>query len=338
MNEVNNPHDKFFKKVFSRKSNAEEFLLNYLPPNVVKHLDLKSLEYAKESFVDKHLAEYFSDLLCRINLKDGSLGYIYLLFEHKSYQEPLAAFHILRYMVKIWELWLKEKVGQRFPIIIPMIVYHGENQWQVKLNYRDLFDYPEAMALFIPDFQYLLWDASGYSDQEIKGKVMLRAALLTMKYIFREDLREHLSELFGLLRELSEKKTGMEFIETMIRYLLNAAPKEHLTYEDVKDAVERALSDRGGKIMPTIADSLIEEGKKQGLQEGVQQGIQQGSIQKAREAVIDSLEARFDIVPESVIKTIDEINDPSILKIFLRKAVKVESIDEFKQITQLILK
>jgi predicted transposase/invertase (TIGR01784 family) len=197
MNEINNPHDKFFKKVFSSKSNTEEFLLNYLPAEVVSHLDLKSLEYVKESFVDKRLAEYFSDLLCQVNFRDGSLGYIYLLFEHKSYQEPLSAFHILRYMVKIWELWLKERIGDRFfPIIIPMIVYHGENEWQVKSNYRDLFRYPEAMALFIPDFQYLLWDASGYSDQEIKGKVMLRVALLTMKYIFREDLRKHLPELF----------------------------------------------------------------------------------------------------------------------------------------------
>ncbi len=62
---------------------------------------------------DDLLTEYFSDLLCRINLKDGSFGYIYLLFEHKSYQEHLAAFHILRYMVKIWKLWLKEKVGHR---------------------------------------------------------------------------------------------------------------------------------------------------------------------------------------------------------------------------------
>jgi len=256
------------------------------------------------------------------NLKNGSLGYIYLLFEHKSYQETLSAFHILRYMVKIWELWLKERVGDRFfPVIIPMIVYHGENQWQVKSNYRDLFHYPEDMALYIPDFQYLLWDASGYSDQEIRGKVMLRVALLTMKYIYREDLREHLPELFGLLRDFSEKKTGMEFIETMIRYLLNAAPKEHLTYEDVKDAVERALSERGGAIMPTIADSLIEEGKKQGLQEGlqegvqqgIQQGIQQGTIQNAREAVIDSLEARFDIVPETVIKIISKIEGHSLL-------------------------
>jgi len=55
MDEVNNPHDKFFKKVFSSKSNAQDFLVNYLPAHLVNLLDLNSLEYTKESFVDKYL-------------------------------------------------------------------------------------------------------------------------------------------------------------------------------------------------------------------------------------------------------------------------------------------
>ncbi|MEW5801737.1 MAG: Rpn family recombination-promoting nuclease/putative transposase [bacterium] len=45
MNEINNPHDKFFKNVFSTKSNAEDFLVNYLPGDILNLLDLESLEY-----------------------------------------------------------------------------------------------------------------------------------------------------------------------------------------------------------------------------------------------------------------------------------------------------
>ncbi|MFV9645054.1 MAG: Rpn family recombination-promoting nuclease/putative transposase [Desulfobacterales bacterium] len=93
---------QFFKEVFTRKATTEEFLRHYLPENVVGLLDLDSLEYTKDTFVDRHLKEYFSDLLLKLYLKDGSPGYVYILFEHKSYQEPLIAFHILRYMVKGW--------------------------------------------------------------------------------------------------------------------------------------------------------------------------------------------------------------------------------------------
>jgi len=123
-----------------------------------------------------------------------------------------------------------------FPVIIPIALYHGKTSWRVGLNFRDLFDSSEELVSFIPDFQYLLWDASQYSDEEIKGKVVLRVALLLLKYIFREDLRENFPDI-------------------------------------------------GGKIMPTIADLLREE------------GIQQGILQSAREAVIDILELRFEVVP-----------------------------------------
>ena len=59
MTEITNAHDKFFKEVFTRKDTAEEFLRHYLPENVVGLLDLDSLEYTKDSFIDRHLKEYF---------------------------------------------------------------------------------------------------------------------------------------------------------------------------------------------------------------------------------------------------------------------------------------
>lgn len=342
MTEIDNPHDKFFKKVFSGRETAAEFLQNYLPSDMVRLLDLESLEYTKDSFVDKHLKEYFSDLLFRAYFKDGSPGYVYILFEHKSYQEPLTAFHILRYMVKIWDLLLKDKEKPGFPVIIPLVLYHGETAWRAGLNFRDLFDYPEEIESVIPDFQYLLWDASGYSDEEIKGRAILRVALLLLKYIFREDLRDRFPEILGLLRGLSERRTGLDYIEVILRYIISAAPKDNINYEDIKAAVDESLPHIGGEIMPTIADSLIEQGVQQGVQQGMQkgmqQGMQQGILQNAREAVIDILEVRFEVVPQSILKRLNEISDPSILKILHRKVVKVKSLDEFGRIIDLTMK
>ena len=133
------------------------------------------------------------------------------------------------------------------------------------MNFRDLFDSSEEFAPFIPDFQYLLWDASRYSDEEIKGEVVLRVALLILKYIFREDLRENFPEMLSLLRNLSEKRTGIEYIETILKYIINAAPAENINREDLRAAVDKILPHIGGKIMPTIADLLREEGIQQGI-------------------------------------------------------------------------
>ncbi len=71
---------------------------------------------------------------------------------------------------------------------------------------------------------------------------------------------------------------------------------------------------------------------------GIKKGIQQGIQQNAREAVIDNLEVRFEVVPKSIVNKLNEIYDPSILKIFRRKAVKVKSLEEFEQIIDLMVK
>ena len=75
-----------------------------------------------------------------------------------------------------------------------------------------------------------------------------------------------------------------------------------------------------------------------GIKKGIQQGMQQGILQNAREAVIDILELRFDVVPESIINRLNKIYDPSILKIFHRKAVNANSLEEFEQIIDLMIK
>ncbi len=326
MTEISNPHDRFFKEVLSRQEVARDFLLHYVPANIVGLLDIDSLEIRKDSFVDKDLNEHFSDILYCVNMKQGGSSYVYALFEHKSYPEPLISLHLLRYMIRIWEQALKQGVARPLPPIIPIVVYHGRTRWKIGLEFFDLFnDLPEELKSFAPGFQYLLCDLSRYSDEEIKGSVVLRVALLILKYIFREDLREHLPGILRLLRNLSEKRTGIEYIETILKYIINAAPTENIDREDLKAAVDEALPHRGGEIIPTIADSLREE------------GMQQGILQSAREAVIDILDARFEVVPGSIVKTINGIDEPSVLKMLLKKGATVGSLPEFKQIMERVI-
>ena len=104
-----NPHDRFFKEIFTRKEVITDFLRYYLPADIVEQLELSSLHYQKDSFVDKYLKEYYSDLLFKLNLKDGDPAYLYILLEHKSFEEKTAAFQLLRYMIKIWEMANKKK-------------------------------------------------------------------------------------------------------------------------------------------------------------------------------------------------------------------------------------
>ena len=81
---IQNPHDKFFKETFGNVKVAKDFINNYVPQSILNIVDMNILEPQKDSFINKELQEAFSDLLFRTKINNRE-GYIYFLFEHKSY-------------------------------------------------------------------------------------------------------------------------------------------------------------------------------------------------------------------------------------------------------------
>jgi hypothetical protein len=218
------------------------------------------------------------------------------------------------------------------------VIYHGAAKWKVAEKFMGLFECPEDLVRFLPDFGYVVCDVSRFSDEEIKGMVKLKAALLLFRYILHDELVDRLPGILGLLKELTTKRTGMEYLETVLSYLSRGS--DRVDEEDLRRAVEEAFPLTGGKIMPTLAEKWIEQGIQQGIQQGMQQGIQQGiqqGMQAAREGVIEILEERFSIVTKSVLRTLKEIDDPDVLKMLYKKALRVGSVQEFRDAMDVVL-
>ncbi|MBD3315187.1 MAG: transposase, partial [Chitinivibrionales bacterium] len=105
-NKLNNPHDLVVRELFGRPEMAVGFIREYLPARVYALLDPATLDRVNGTFVDKELSAHFSDIVYKASI-NGKPGYLYLLFEHKSYPDPLVGFQLLRNMVKLWESYLK---------------------------------------------------------------------------------------------------------------------------------------------------------------------------------------------------------------------------------------
>ena len=277
---AHNPHDAFFKCVMSNRNAARDFFLNYLPEDILKFVDLGSLQIKKDSFIEKELKRFYSDILYQAKLKKGN-AYFYILFEHQSSPSRLIGFRLLRYMVKIWELELKQKPGLKLlPPIIPIVLYHGRKRWDVGRSFADIVNLGErkSLRLYLPDFVYQLYDFSLYSDDEIKGDILLRICLGLLKHIFDNNL-SGIKEQISLLRFLSYKeRTALEFIEAVFRYLMSA--RDDAAPDILKKIVDEAVvlkevKEIGGVIM-TVAEQLIEQGEKRGLKRGLEKGLKKG--------------------------------------------------------------
>ncbi|MBI3653724.1 MAG: Rpn family recombination-promoting nuclease/putative transposase [Acidobacteria bacterium] len=269
MPDLSNPHDRFFKEVFSRPEMAADVLANYLPEEIVALLDLSQLELVKDSFIDSQLQEHLSDLLYKVRLRGAGVAYVYLLFEHKSAPDPQVAFQLLRYAVRIWEMLLEQKV-KPLPVIFPLVLYHGRKAWKAHKNFAALVDLQgrEALRPYVPDFHYHLLDLSAYGETEIKGEAFSQAFLAVLKYIFREDLGERFEELLSRFRDLPPQSLA-EHLRTVLIYLARASDKRLAA--NLNRAAKKVLTEEGG-FMPSIAEAWIEEGMQKGLQQGLQQG------------------------------------------------------------------
>jgi predicted transposase/invertase (TIGR01784 family) len=310
--ELKHPHDHFFKESFSRPEVARSFLENYLPRPVLEVLDLSTLTLQKDSFIDPDLLEHFSDLLYRAATNDGRDLFVYLLLEHKSTAHPWTAVQLLGYILRIMEQAIRQGV-RHLPVVVPLVVYHGERQWRAATDFADLFSGSEALRPYWPAFRYELFDLTQYSDEEIRGEVLMQVALLTLKHIADRKLSERLPEIFALLQELANKETGLEYLATLLRYLSAAAT--HVSSQELVQVVEAALRGQGDDIMPTIAEQWIE----------------QGSQQTARENILDLLNIRFGIAPPDIAEQLAEITDRTILRTLHRLAATADTVAAFER-------
>ena len=285
---LSQPHAKAFTFFFKEKETAVSMFNGYLPENIKKKLNFNSLKISKDSFIDKRLKNYFADLLYEIKLKPGQKSaFIYILFEHKYWPDWFVCLQLLKYMVRIWELFLKQNKDAKYmPVIVPLVLYQGKSQWKISQNFISLFEDPTGFEPYVPDFRFDLQDVSHMADEDIQGSPLLRMILTTFKYVDSPGIRNKLWDIFKLFLELSNKDNISEYLEVLVTYLVNGPGK--LTEEELQEPVNR-LIEEGGANMQTIFQKWVEKGIEQGIEKGIKKGKEENAKDSAKRMLEDGL-------------------------------------------------
>lgn len=276
--QINNPHDKFFKEVFSRIAVILSFIENYLLNRVHLKLDLRNLQPFKNDSVNSHYREFFSDLVFCTRDENTSIP-VYLLFEHKSYTDPETVMQLKRYMDVIEEDFCKEKPSTyKYVNIIPIVIYHGTDDWNISQSVIPLYPPLENAVPYIPKFKYELFDISHMPDEKIIGSPLLKVVLLLMKYIQSNELKQKIDDILVILKEIDDPEIAT-FLEVFSLYIENAAPKD--LRRGLLEKIRETLN-AGGNNMSAVTEYFREEGRKEGLEKGLKDGRAEG-LQKGRE-------------------------------------------------------
>jgi hypothetical protein len=180
--------------------------------------------------------------------------------------------------------------------------------------------------------QYLVVDLSKISDHDIMERINARIGkglellsnLVVLKHIRDDDFVEFFESLIPLLDELAERTTGLQYIETLLRYVYHTRNKQER--DDLMNLLDRAKPVVKEAAMTTIAQSIHEEGRREGRQEG--------RLDTLREILREDLQDRFGPIPDALKERLSEIQSYDTLLTLWRKSKKCQTLDGFEALLE----
>ncbi|GAB6059426.1 Rpn family recombination-promoting nuclease/putative transposase [Desulfonatronum parangueonense] len=224
MSEINKKHDTFFRETMSHKEVAADFLANYLPAKFLKHVRLDTLSITKDSFVDAKQAEHYSDLLYQVMLSNGLPGFVYFLFEHKSYPDRFVVLQLLRYIIEVWELYLRQRPqAKTLPLIIPVVVSNNKFKGPTTRLNEIIATQDSDFDAYVPDFKLAFEDFSPENEIDMIGKKYLNLFEQSLTHIYFRDFKKLLSpftESLKILEQLESDATSREWCRCLSIFTL----------------------------------------------------------------------------------------------------------------------
>jgi len=267
---ANKPHDHFVRRALSHRQVAKPFFEQHLPPAFRGALDLERLEMTAESFIDLKLREYVSDMVFSVPLKSRK-AYIYLLFEHKSHGLDELPAPMEKYRLEAMVHYARAKGKKRYPLVVPMVLYHGKSAYRGPVRLQDCIDAPAELIEQAYQSSFIMVDLSRFSDDDLKIHAWTGVFHLMLKYIRDPNILNRLIPLIPMMRSIEKESGGLAFLEIVFRYLFQAGRVENVN--EVIEVAVKSLSRKTEEAVMTIAEQLQAEGKKQVALELINEGL-----------------------------------------------------------------
>ncbi|MGV3621162.1 MAG: Rpn family recombination-promoting nuclease/putative transposase [Archangium sp.] len=297
-------HDTLFKRLIKEKGVADALLRHQLPYAIAKRIDGPA-ELLPESFIEASMKGLYADAVIKVPLKNAESAFVYCIVEHKRTEDRQVLLGLLRYLTAVYS-YLAKTHPKRLPVVIPLIIYNGVEDWLSPMRFSALVDHRNTLRRHVIDFEVLFFDVVRTPIDAIPWHPPLRAGLLAMRTtaLTGEAFEWGLRELLYQLNTEEDESTKQLFIN----YLVTNAT------EDTLPLLQSAIEAEETNEMLTIAESWERKGERV------------GEAKNARKMTRLLLTKRFGELSAAHLKKVEKASVKRLLEWNLR-AVDAKTID-----------
>jgi predicted transposase/invertase (TIGR01784 family) len=260
---IENPHDKRFKELFSDKKSFLSLLRDCVKEDWGKDINEDSLKKSENSFILQDFSEQEADIVYEAFL-DGQKVVFYILLELQSSVDYRMPYRLLLYIVEILRYYYnhadtKERKTKdfKFPAVFPIVFYSGGKSWTVPIHLNEMFDGYKRFGRHVLNFDYVLLDAKGFDEKDLKtfSSRLLAAILLLEKS--ENDVEVYDSVRRSLSDIQSFNPEERRIFELFIKIL------DHLAYGKNRSDVIKSLIDNRVEEVDRMLCDLLENAKQE---------------------------------------------------------------------------
>ena len=287
---VNHQHDKIFRTVLDRKSDAIALINKALNTQ----LEVQDIEKYNSSFINKVFQNREADIVYKI--KDRS---IFILIEHQTKVDYLMPYRILEYEVAIMQSAIDlDKIKNKeskIPLVISIVLYTGNKKWNAKKYLEENQEKIEGIENGLGN--YNLIDINELTEKDLlEDNSFISKMMLIEKSKNTENIVEILEKIVKITKE-EDKDT--------LRRIISIILEEKIGITKAKELIEKMEGDEGNML--AVVDMIRRENQMY-----IEIGKKEGELKEKIKIVTNMLKEKFNI---ETIQKITGINKEEIEKI-----------------------
>lgn len=256
---LNQRHDRTFKEVLKHKKEMSKFLKNFIGLEV----DINKLQIYNNEFINNKYEKRISDIIYKEKDKE-----IYYLIEHQSKVDINMPNRILEYCMELMREVKKNSREGTNPLIVPIVIYTGANEWTVSENFSDTQKVEKKYKKYAINLKYKLIDINKYSKEELTNKnTKITSMMLLEKCKDDEETRNLIMQLWG-----DADKERREWLANLVKFVFSQMSKDEVILKlmnekertSMEDWIERMKENRRKEDIK-LRKKAIKEGRAEAI-------------------------------------------------------------------------